>query len=126
MIEANRPRSRPLGENGHHGDSDAGESQTERSHPFAAEDDATIRRIKKLPTSVGAILMAAGVVGIIIMPGPIGAPLIVTGGLVLAPGVFGRVDNYMKRRFPDFRHHGIQAIGRFMTDMQQRYPSSED
>jgi hypothetical protein len=87
----------------------------------ASQDDSTVERIKGLPTSIGVILIAAGVAGLI-LPGPWGTPLIVAGGLVLAPGAFGRFDTYMKTRFPGMRHHGMKVLERFLDDMQKRYP----
>jgi hypothetical protein len=89
------------------------------------QDEKTVKKIKRLPRTVGVVLMAAGVAGII-LPGPIGTPLFVAGGLILAPGIFGRLDNCMKRRLPAVRHHGVQAMERFMADMEKRYPSSKD
>lgn len=84
-------------------------------------DESTIERIKGLPTSLGVILMAAGVVGVL-LPGPIGTPLIVAGGLVLAPRAFGRIDKALKDRFPGLRHQGVKMIERFLDDLQKRYP----
>jgi hypothetical protein len=91
------------------------------SEPESKHDDSTIERIKGLPTSIGVILMAAGVVGLI-LPGPIGTPLLVAGGLVVAPKAFGKLDAYMKTRYPGVRHHGVKLIERFLDDMQKRYP----
>jgi hypothetical protein len=85
------------------------------------QDDSTVERIKGLPTSVGVILIAAGVAGLI-LPGPWGTPLIVAGGLVLAPKAFGKLDAYMKTRYPGMRHHGVKMLERFLDDMQKRYP----
>ena len=84
-------------------------------------DESTIERIKGLPTSLGVILMAAGVVGVL-LPGPIGTPLIVAGGLVLAPRAFGRIDKVLKDRFPGLRHQGVKMVERFLDDLQKRYP----
>ena len=91
------------------------------SEPEAKHDDSTIERIKGLPSSIGVILMAAGVVGLV-LPGPIGTPLLVAGGLVLAPKAFGKLDAYMKSRYPGVRHHGVKVIERFLDDLQKRYP----
>jgi len=85
------------------------------------EDESTIERIKGLPASIGVILMAAGVVGIV-LPGPFGTPLVLAGGLVLAPQLFGKVDSCLKNRYPGLRHHGIKTIERFLDDLQKRYP----
>jgi len=84
-------------------------------------DDSTVERIKGLPPSLGVILIAAGVVGVL-LPGPIGTPLILAGGLVLAPRAFSRIDNMLKRRYPGFRHQGVKMLERFLDDLQKRYP----
>jgi hypothetical protein len=89
--------------------------------PEKKHDDSTVERIKGLPTSIGVILVAAGVAGLI-LPGPFGTPLLLAGGLVLAPRAFGRVDAYMKSRYPTARHHGVKMIERFLDDLQKRYP----
>lgn len=100
--------------------------QPERPDGPPLEDDAeTINKIKKLPKGLGVILMTAGIAGVI-LPGPIGTPLLFAGGLVLAPKIFGKLDKYMKEHLPVVRHHGVQAVDRFIDDLEKRYPSSQD
>jgi hypothetical protein len=99
-----------------------GEPEPETTADDLQHDAQTLKKVKGLPRSVGVVLMAAGVAGII-LPGPFGTPLFVAGGLIVAPGIFGRIDNCMKRRMPGFRHHGVQFLDRFMSDMEKRYPS---
>src|SRR5262245_63600724 len=98
------------------------EKQAEQPAAGAAQqDDSTVERIKGLPPALGVILMAAGVVGVL-LPGPIGTPLIVAGGLVLAPRAFGKLDDLLKRRYPGLRHQGVKMLERFLDDLQKRYP----
>lgn len=91
-------------------------------------DDAgrrsTYEKIKRLPTPVGVVLMGVGVVGLII-PGPIGTPFILAGGMVLAPRVFGKVNGFVERRCPEFHRAGMHAVERFVTDLEKRYPSED-
>lgn len=84
------------------------------SHP-------TIEKIKRLPTPVGLMLIGAGVAGLI-LPGPVGTPLIIAGGLVLAPKTFDRVASYFGDRFPHLHRTGLDAVERFLTDMDRRFP----
>ncbi|MFO0912536.1 MAG: hypothetical protein U0795_06250 [Pirellulales bacterium] len=84
------------------------------SHP-------TIEKIKRLPTPVGVLLIGAGVAGLI-LPGPVGTPLIIAGGLVLAPRTFDRVASYFGDRFPHLHRTGLDAVERFLTDMDRRFP----
>ncbi len=88
-----------------------------------AKDAEIMERLKELPPSVGVSLVTAGVVGAIV-PGSLGTPLILAGGLILAPELFGKVDAAVQRRFPRLRHQGVQALGRFLQDLERRYPST--
>ena len=67
------------------------------------------------------MLMAAGVVGVI-LPGPMGTPLLLAGGFVLAPKMFGKLDICLKTRCPNVRHQGVKMLGRFLDDLEKRYP----
>ena len=83
-----------------------------------------LARIGKLPAGVGVILMGIGAVGLIV-PGPIGTPFILAGGLVLAPRIFGAVDRCVQHRLPTFYWTGMEAVERFMDDFEKRYPSGK-
>ena len=100
----------------------AGFSSTDPEPEQAAEHHSTVEKIKKLPTPVGVILMGVGVAGLI-LPGPIGTPFILAGGLVLAPKVFGKVDRCVQKRFPGFHRVSMEAVERFVDDLEKRYPS---
>lgn len=54
------------------------------------DDDAEIRRIQVMPKEVGVLLTVAGIGGIL-LPGPVGAPLLVLGGVMLWPRAFARM-----------------------------------
>jgi hypothetical protein len=78
-------------------------------------------RIRQLPPEVGAVLMTAGVVGLI-LPGPIGTPLVLAGGLVLMPKTFSRWEKWFAKRFPTMHEHGMRHVDRFIDDFERRYP----
>jgi len=86
-------------------------------------DNSMVRRIKELPKEVGVILISVGAVGFV-LPGVMGAPAIIAGGLVLWPHTFGGLENWFRRRNPDLHRLGMQQIGRFLDDLERRYPRS--
>lgn len=78
-------------------------------------------RITHLPPAVGVVLAGIGAAGLVI-PGPFGTPFLVAGGLVLAPRLFGSVDRFFQRRFPQAYGAGMQVVERFVSDMEKRFP----
>ena len=82
---------------------------------------STVEKIKNLPAPVGVVLMGIGIVGLV-LPGPIGTPFLLAGGLVLAPKVFGGLDHFVQRRFPEFHQVGMESVDRFLADLEKRYP----
>lgn len=93
---------------------------TLRTDEEAAADD-TRRRIRRLPPEVGAVLLTVGVAGVI-LPGPVGMPLLLAGGLVLLPSIFGRAERWIERRFPKLHWHGMRNVDRFIDDFERRFP----
>jgi hypothetical protein len=95
--------------------------------PQAADRDAeeTRTRIKRLPPEVGAVLITVGIAGVI-LPGPVGMPLLLAGGLALMPSVFGRAERWVERRFPTLHWHGMKNVNRFIDDFERRYPPDAD
>jgi hypothetical protein len=83
---------------------------------------ATAERLKDLPPEVGALLISVGMLGVI-LPGMMGAPAVVAGGLVLWPEAFGKVEGWFQRRYPTAHKAGMKQIGRFLDDMTRRFPS---
>ncbi len=91
-----------------------------RTEEELAADD-TRRRIRLLPPEVGAVLVTVGIAGVI-LPGPMGMPLLLAGGLVLLPSVFGGAERWLERRFPNFHWHGMRHVDRFIDDLEKRFP----
>jgi len=81
--------------------------------------------IRSLPKEVGAMLMIVGVGGVI-LPGPIGAPFVLIGGVVLWPRAFGSVERSFARRFPKLHRQGARQILRFINDLERRYPAPQN
>ncbi len=87
-------------------------------HVFA---QATRERIRKLPPEVGAVLITVGVVGVI-LPGPIGMPLLLAGGLALMPSWFGKAEQWVGKKFPRVHNEGMKNVNRFIDDFEKRFP----
>lgn len=79
--------------------------------------------LESLPKEVGLFLLAIGVGGIV-LPGPVGAPFFLMGGVVLFPGAFGPLEQKFRRRFPDAHAEAMKLVRRFVGDLERRYPSS--
>ena len=67
------------------------------------------------------MLVSVGALGIV-LPGLMGTPAIIAGGLVLWPGTFGGVEDWLRRRNPGLYHRGMKQLGRFLDDLERRYP----
>jgi hypothetical protein len=83
--------------------------------------EETRHRLRLLPREVGAVLLGFGVAGLV-LPGPFGTPLILAGGLVLAPRLFHRTERWFERRFPNAHRAGRRHVDRFLDDFERRYP----
>jgi len=87
-----------------------------------ALEQAEVNKIKALPKEVGVMLITAGIVGFI-LPGP-GTPAIIAGGLVLWPKAFGKLESWLEHRYPGIHRQSMKQIGRFLNDLEKRYPYS--
>ncbi|MBS0262325.1 MAG: hypothetical protein JSS02_10275 [Planctomycetes bacterium] len=84
-------------------------------------DEHARQRIRRLPPEVGAVFLAVGVVGVII-PGPIGAPFLLAGGLVLMPNVFDRFERWIEKQMPSVHGIGMRNVNRFIDNFEKRFP----
>jgi hypothetical protein len=87
------------------------------------EEEAELMRIKDLPKEVGVMLMTVGVLGFV-LPGVVGTPAMIAGGLVLWPKAFGKVESWFERRFPKIHKQSLYQINRYLNDLESRYPNS--
>jgi hypothetical protein len=85
------------------------------------EEAESVQRIREMPKEVGVLLVVAGIGGLL-LPGPVGSPFVILGGVILWPRVFERVEIAFARRFPGAHRQSVRQIGRFLTDLDRRYP----
>jgi hypothetical protein len=90
--------------------------------PTEAESAAlTLRRISAMPRDVGWLLVTAGVVGEV-APGVFGTPFWIMGTLILWPSMGRRMESVLERRAPQFFAASMKQVGRFLDDLERRYP----
>jgi len=77
--------------------------------------------LQSLPTELGVLLVVAGIGGLL-LPGPLGTPFLILGGVTLWPAAFRRVEACFEKRLPRLHHLGMIQIRRFVTDLERRYP----
>lgn len=95
-------------------------SKTSRPTSSTAQ---TPRNIEEMPRDVGWLLLAAGLIGEI-APGVIGTPFWLMGSLILWPGAGKRVESWLESRAPGLLRGGRRQVGRFLSDLERRYPPS--
>jgi hypothetical protein len=80
--------------------------------------------IGTLPKEVGVLLIIVGLGGIL-LPGPIGSPFLLLGGVTLWPSAFGKLEAAFRNRFPKLHREGMRQVKRFLADLDRRYPAPE-
>jgi uncharacterized membrane protein YbaN (DUF454 family) len=80
----------------------------------SAVHELTLVRVEQLPKEAGWLLITAGVVGLVV-PGVLGTPFLLAGAVVLAPGGSKLLSRWAG-------HSAIRQIGRFLDDLERRYP----
>ena|GEM_PF-516570 len=88
-------------------------------------DEQTIHRVEKLPRDVGWLLITAGLVGVVV-PGVLGVPFLVLGGLVLMPVTSQRAEHWLSGHSPKMFKGSVRQINRFLDDLERRYPRRSD
>lgn len=86
-------------------------------------EDPTPSRIHELPREAGVMLVSVGAVGFV-LPAMAGLPALVAGGMVLWPQTFRPVERWVAGRFPKAYREGMRQIGRYLDDLERRFPNS--
>jgi hypothetical protein len=88
---------------------------------FSNEPKESHVSIEKLPRDIGLLLVGVGILGVL-LPGVIGTPVLLVGGLILWPKAFHVVELRFRRRFPKTHRTSMQQVHRYLVDMDRRYP----
>jgi hypothetical protein len=92
----------------------------------AGPEPPIARRIERLPVEIGVLLMAAGTTTGMLPPppGPFDLTIIASGGLIFWPRAFRVIDRWIQRRFPCVHRAAMGFLGRYLDDLERRYPES--
>ena len=77
--------------------------------------------VRGVPKELGVLLVVGGIGGLL-LPGPVGSPFLILGGVILWPAAFSRVEKCFEKRFPRLHKQGMMQINRFVRDLERRYP----
>jgi hypothetical protein len=83
--------------------------------------DDPSQSIRALPREVGVMLVSVGVIGFV-LPGMAGTPALLAGGMVLWPELFGKLEDRLRRNYPETHRQGMRQIGRYIADFKRRFP----
>ena len=76
-----------------------------------------------MPLEIGVLLIVVGTAGVL-LPGPVGSPFLVAGGLSLWPSAFRKVEDWLQRMSPRLYEEGMRQMERYLADLERRYPGS--
>lgn len=93
----------------------------ERAEAEAAAEDKQDELLQQFPSEIAMLLIMAGVAGVL-LPGPIGAPLILAGGVTLWPKTFRPLERWFRRKFPAMHQEGVIQLKEFVKDLENRFP----
>lgn len=82
-----------------------------------------VHRLEKLPSEIGVLLIVVGIAGVM-LPGPVGSPFLVAGGVALWPSAFRKSEDWLRRASPRLYDEGIRQMERYLADLERRYPGS--
>ncbi len=97
-----------------------GTLQTSSSAVAGDPDDGVM--LDSLPKEAALFLILVGLGGIL-LPGPVGTPFLILGGVALFPNVFRKLDRGLQRRFPASHRQSVRQVNRFVLDLERRYPN---
>ena len=86
--------------------------------------EKTIELLGHLPPEMATLLMIAGAAGVV-LPGPVGTPLLIAGCVMMWPKTFRPIELWFSRRFPKFHREGVVQIKEFVADLKLRFPDDE-
>lgn len=96
----------------------------EAGHPVSALSDAReIANKQAVSQEVGVLLIVSGIAGIL-LPGPVGTPLLILGCVMIWPRAFSPVKVFFSRLCPRAHYFGALQSSRFLSDLNRRYPAS--
>ena len=87
-------------------------------------DAEAVHTLENFPPEIATLLIMAGVAGIL-LPGPVGSPLLIAGGVVIWPKTFRPIERWFRRRFPCLHREGVIQLKEFVGDLKKRFPDKQ-
>jgi len=88
----------------------------------STHDAETSQLLENFPPEIATLLIMAGVAGML-LPGPVGSPLLIAGGVVIWPKTFRPIERWFRRKFPCLHREGVIQLKEFVGDLQKRFPN---
>ena len=104
-------------------ESDPTEEKPANRRPARKARSKPPHRLDKMPPEIGVLFMVVGVAGVL-LPGPVGSPFLVAGGLALWPSGFRKLEDWMQKISPRLYEEGMRQLERYLSDLERRYPGS--
>jgi hypothetical protein len=83
----------------------------------AVSSDQTIA----IPREMAGLLMTVGVAGVL-LPGLVGTPFLLLGGLSLWPNGLSPIECWFRRRCPRLHREGVWQLHVFLDNFHRRFP----
>lgn len=92
--------------------------------PAESDGKTEVEMLGEFPREIATLLVMAGVAGIL-LPGPVGAPLLIAGGVTLWPKTFRPIERWFSRTFPAMHREGVIQLKEFVGNLNRRFPDPE-
>lgn len=86
--------------------------------------EKTIELLEHFPPEIASLLIMAGVAGVL-LPGPVGLPLLIAGGVIMWPKTFRPIELWFSRKCPALHREGVIQLKEFIADLNQRFPEKK-
>lgn len=100
-------------------------SEAKVTDPDGPDSETLVRMMEKMPKEVGVLLLSVGAMGMV-LPGMVGIPAVIAGGIVCWPKAFKPLDRWIGRKFPAVHGKSLDQISRYLGDLERRYPTQSD
>lgn len=86
--------------------------------------ESSVEMLKDFPQEVAMLLVIAGAAGVV-LPGTVGMPLLIAGGVVLWPKTFRPIEHWFSQKFPAVHRQGVIQMKEFLNDLNRRFPEQK-
>lgn len=86
--------------------------------------EETIELLEHFPPEIASLLIMAGAAGVL-LPGPVGLPLLIAGGVILWPKTFRPIELWFSRKCPVMHREGVVQLKEFIADLNHRFPEKK-